>query len=704
MSGSPVRISSARQLNYSEGIPDNLIPTIGYLDNLGSPFKKWLSIYAGELNVETLVAQDTIATIGGRILVGPTTILTSDLPSGSSNVFSNLNPGFEIAGSGGSDIFDSWQEALSSGSIARSGSYPHSGTYSCQITGGSASFSSVFQYLTVNEGDSYYLTLWGRGDGVSAGQFAVTDITHGPDLIVGGGITSTAWTQKSGSFVIPSGCSSIRLILYQAIGVAATIFWDDVALYRGVLKVKHNEMVTGDIVYLENSSKVEFMQITSPPSGSGPYAYTVFRDLDGTGENDWYAGDAVFNSGSINDGFIDLYSAHGIKSVNQFGPTIAGNVRNSITYNDWITRWAIGNLNGLYDYSSTTWGAAFGGYGSGSANITIDNVNGIRLRNYNQTVIQLDNSGSAIIAGKLSMPGASGAITIGAIPPISASVGTGIWIDRTGLYGLNSGSPQAYIGSDGNFYAGLGKIRIDANGIQITDVSTSARFIQWAYHSGSAYNLAGYVSGNYSGSSSPNAAMWLTGYRDATSPWQIANTTISVFDIEHSKDARVNLSASGSGTALDITSFDYINIPSGNVGIGSSNATQKLVVNGSAIVYGDFYTVPWTDYSGTSTVVGWASTTNKSIKYKKVGKLLFCQYHIAGTSGSTATTFTLPYLAIDAGNTYAPCAALDNSLVVNTPIAFAGNPTVQFYKDYNGTAWTASGTKVIAGEIFFETV
>ena len=86
MSGSPVQISTARQINYSEGIPTSLIPTQGYQYNLGSPFKKWLSIYAGELNVETLVAQDTIATIGGRILVGPTTILTSDLPSGSSNV------------------------------------------------------------------------------------------------------------------------------------------------------------------------------------------------------------------------------------------------------------------------------------------------------------------------------------------------------------------------------------------------------------------------------------------------------------------------------------------------------------------------------------------------------------------------------------------------------------------------------------------
>jgi len=54
-------------------------PVNNYDINLGSLNKKYLTLHAAELWVETLVAQNTMATIGGRILVAPTTELTSDL-------------------------------------------------------------------------------------------------------------------------------------------------------------------------------------------------------------------------------------------------------------------------------------------------------------------------------------------------------------------------------------------------------------------------------------------------------------------------------------------------------------------------------------------------------------------------------------------------------------------------------------------------
>jgi hypothetical protein len=54
-------------------------PTLNYHSNLGSLSRKYLSIHGAEMFVETLVAQDTQATIGGRILVAPTTLLTQDL-------------------------------------------------------------------------------------------------------------------------------------------------------------------------------------------------------------------------------------------------------------------------------------------------------------------------------------------------------------------------------------------------------------------------------------------------------------------------------------------------------------------------------------------------------------------------------------------------------------------------------------------------
>lgn len=61
-------------------VGNDVLPNTNYDINLGALSKKYLALYAAELWVETLVAQDTMATIGGRVLVGPTTTLTEDLP------------------------------------------------------------------------------------------------------------------------------------------------------------------------------------------------------------------------------------------------------------------------------------------------------------------------------------------------------------------------------------------------------------------------------------------------------------------------------------------------------------------------------------------------------------------------------------------------------------------------------------------------
>ena len=50
----------------------------------------------------------------------------------------------------------------------------------------------------------------------------------------------------------------------------------------------------------------------------------------------------------------------------------------------------------------------------------------------------------------------------------------------------------------------------------------------------------------------------------------------------------------------------------------------------------------WVDYSATSTLVGWSSTTVKEINYMQVGNMYFFQVYISGTSNSTTTTITLP--------------------------------------------------------------
>lgn len=126
----------------------------------------------------------------------------------------------------------------------------------------------------------------------------------------------------------------------------------------------------------------------------------------------------------------------------------------------------------------------------------------------------------------------------------------------------------------------------------------------------------------------------------------------------------------------------------------------------SLVVSNDLYTVPWTDYSATSTVTGWASTTEKCIHYKRVGKLVFVIYRVVGTSNSTSTSFTLPYAATASPTTYhivVPQRIQDNGSFSNNGIVIiaASGSTAIFYATAAAGAWTNSGTKGIYGEFFY---
>lgn len=65
--------------------------------------------------------------------------------------------------------------------------------------------------------------------------------------------------------------------------------------------------------------------------------------------------------------------------------------------------------------------------------------------------------------------------------PTSATAGTGIYIDYTGIYGLSSGTQQAYMrASDGKIIAGAGAVTLDVNGITIVKGTSSEEVLKWA--------------------------------------------------------------------------------------------------------------------------------------------------------------------------------------------------------------------------------
>ena len=154
-----------------------------------------------------------------------------------------------------------------------------------------------------------------------------------------------------------------------------------------------------------------------------------------------------------------------------------------------------------------------------------------------------------------------------------------------------------------------------------------------------------------------------------------------------------------------------MNVISGNVGIGTTAPAQTLTVVGDINVTGDIYNKIWTDYYLSSSVVGWSSLTanRRLILTKKVGDIVFVQFHLEGTSNSVSVTFTLPYGS--AATAYPDAAVFmsgfsyDNGAVTSTPgrCQFPqSSTTVTCYKDSTNAAWTASGTKIVAGQFFYQ--
>lgn len=112
----------------------------------------------------------------------------------------------------------------------------------------------------------------------------------------------------------------------------------------------------------------------------------------------------------------------------------------------------------------------------------------------------------------------------------------------------------------------------------------------------------------------------------------------------------------------------------------------------------------WIDYSATSTVVGWGSTTVKEINYIQVGNMYFFQVYISGTSNSATTTITLP---INASSDFRQI-----SYGVNN-----GNPCIERFRMTSGSNvvtfdlfsgissianFTATGTKDVYARFFLK--
>jgi hypothetical protein len=144
--------------------------------------------------------------------------------------------------------------------------------------------------------------------------------------------------------------------------------------------------------------------------------------------------------------------------------------------------------------------------------------------------------------------------------------------------------------------------------------------------------------------------------------------------------------------------------------VGEANQSLKTTDTPSfngMVSTGDIYNVAWVDYSGSSSINGWSSTSVSIIRYKTVGKLVFVSFYINGTSDSTDVNFTLPLTTSNTGLTFGGAmeTAYDNGVNLTTATRVKMDPNSQIvacYKDMAQEAWTASGIKIVRGSLWFE--
>ena len=114
----------------------------------------------------------------------------------------------------------------------------------------------------------------------------------------------------------------------------------------------------------------------------------------------------------------------------------------------------------------------------------------------------------------------------------------------------------------------------------------------------------------------------------------------------------------------------------------------------------------WTEYYASSTVTGWSGVPSpKLIYYKKIGKIVFVQFDISGTSNSTSTSFTVPFTSSNTAEVHAAGRVQDNTGTFVAGLIYlpANSDLVSLTADMSGSggSWTASGTKAVHGQFWY---
>ncbi|MFA6295416.1 MAG: hypothetical protein WC666_03255 [Candidatus Paceibacterota bacterium] len=539
-------------------------PVNGYDINLGQINKKYLSLHAAELWVETLVAQDTMATIGGRIIIAPTTTLFADLTSAATTIqvqYNNLSSGdFAYLESGGKIEFIKINSAATP-TITHVYNFNNTGSVYSSSHANDRSWNLYADGANTEINDAVYF-------GNTGGSWTSCNL----NIVTAGVYTATLvweyWSGLAWASFVPTSFTDFKSIGKFTITLGTLSGWAATTV----------NTVSAFWVRCRISAFTSWTTLPrhSGPAVAAPYTYTILRDQDGSGANEWLSGDAVVNTGTVGDGFIDLYSLSGVNGGSTAGPTIVGNVRfaGGTLYSDYTEHWAIGNLIGHYGYGVATYGAGFGQYSNNQSFITIDATNGFRILNraasVDTTIAQWDSSGN-IVVGQVAASKQNIQITSGAV---------NFRLNTTTIMSLNtSGFIQI-----GQTSAGISNIYIDSNSIHLRTASTDKIVLDTSGN----INLTGAI---VMGTAGNFHAVSTAALSNDTGWWLDYNTGTPTFRIGTVSTGTLSSGIYWSGSALQIKSTNMELTAAGNLwaqggGFGGTSAVPYVTTTAYGLLVG----------------------------------------------------------------------------------------------------------------------
>ena len=151
-----------------------------------------------------------------------------------------------------------------------------------------------------------------------------------------------------------------------------------------------------------------------------------------------------------------------------------------------------------------------------------------------------------------------------------------------------------------------------------------------------------------------------------------------------------------------------LNFDANQIANGSVNNTEFQYLDGATSniqtqLNAKVGTPAWSDYSSSSTIVGFSSVTTSVINYFVMGKIMFVQFNIIGTSNAQQFSFTIPNASLSTGGVQSGIHhCVNNTTTQNycTSYITAGSSVVTLYLTNNVTnanSWTATGTKRAEG-------